>query len=200
MRSVEKDVQAALESLPPMPPRQLEPLFIILVGLPGTGKTHFSRLLEERLPVITIRTDEVRKALFKAPTYRPAESYWVYRVCHKLIEELLGQGVGVIFDATNLFERNRRQLYDIASRTGARLAVISIVAPEEEVRKRLEARQLSPEPWDLSDATWEVYQSMKGSVEPIRCPHYVVDTSQDLQSSVDRLVKELMQARQDKDS
>ena len=192
MRSMAHDLRVARQSLALMPPQQLEPPLVILSGLPGTGKTFFSHILEERLPIVAIRTDEIRKTLFQQPTYAPEESYWVYQVCHRLIEELLRQGVGVIFDATNLSERGREDLYAIAERTGARLVIVLVVAPEEVVRERLLGRHAGRrDSRDRSDATWEIYERMKSSVERIRRPHYVVDTSQNPQQVAERLAREL---------
>ncbi len=90
-------------------------------------------------------------------------------------------------DATNLAERHRRLLYDIAGRTGARLVLVHVVAPPEVVKTRLEARAAAA----ASDADWEVYRKLKLTAERIRRPHFTVDTSRDITPALDEIVREV---------
>ncbi len=94
-----------------------------------------------------------------------------------MIEELLGKGISVILDATNLYERQRRSLFGIARRTGAKFIIVRIKASADIVQQRLKDRARSSTGY--SDADWKVYQSMKSSVENIRLKHYTVDTTKD---------------------
>jgi hypothetical protein len=87
-------------------------------------------------------------------------------------------------------EMHRRPLYRIAERTGPPLAG-QVRADADVVRRRLAHRASSDNPWDRSDATLDVYESMRREAEPMRRKHLTVDTSADIGPAVDRIVGEL---------
>jgi len=151
--------------------------FIVVSGLPGTGKSYFSRQLTERMPLALLESDTLRQALFLPPSYCPQESIRLFKTCHQLIEQLLKQGVPLLLDAANLSERHRERLYNIVDHLKAKLILVRIEAPPKVVRQRLEARQDKAGREDKSEADWMVYQKMKPSAEIIHRNHYVVDTS-----------------------
>lgn len=171
------------------------PAFVVVSGLPGTGKSHFVGKLAMRLPFVILESDAVRKTLFPKPKYSQEESAYLFRVLHRLIEELLKKGIPTILDATNLVEKDRGYLYNIADRLEAKLVLVQVEAPPEVVRERLEARQQRLNPADKSDADWEVYQRMKATAEKISRKHYVVDTSRDITPVLDKVVREITRKR-----
>lgn len=185
------DVQRLIESLGQLPEPVVEPAFVVVSGLPGTGKTYFCSKLAARLPFIIVESDALRKILFPSPDYSPVESSRLFRACHLLIERLLEKGVPVILDATNLSEQYRERLYNIAERLNARLILVRVEAPPEFVRERLRARQEGKVSGSKSDAGWEVYQKMAPTVQKIRRNHYAVDTSRDITPVLDKIVREV---------
>ena len=185
------DVKRLTESLGQLPEPRVEPAFIVVSGLPGTGKSHFCSRLAERLPFVILESDALRKALFLSPSYSPQESSHLFRACHLLIERLLKKGTPLILDATNLSERYRERLYNIADHLDVKLILVRVEAPPEVVRERLKARQEGASPGNKSDADWEVYQRMKPSVQKIHRNHYAVDTSRDITPVLDKIVREV---------
>lgn len=185
------DVKKLRESLGPLPEAGGNPPFIVVSGLPGTGKSHFCRRLTERYPFSMLESDALRKVLFPSPTYSPQESGYLFQVCHQLMDELLGEGIPLIFDATNLSERHREHLYRIADRRRAHLILIRVEAPRAVARQRLEEREGGNGPVVHSEANWKVYQSMRGSLQPIRRPHLAVDTSREITPVIDRVLREV---------
>ncbi len=167
----------------------------MISGLPGTGKSFFARNLAKQLPFTIVESDAVRKNLFPVPKYTAAESASVFIMCHTLILELLKSGFPVIFDATNLNERNRQVLYHIGASSGARLFLVSVEAPSEVVNQRLQMRKASAYAGEMSDADWQVYLKLKGIAERIRRNHFVVDTSKDITLVIDRLVRAICKNR-----
>jgi hypothetical protein len=184
------DVQILKESLTDLPEPMVEPPFIVVSGLPGTGKSFFCRKLAERLPFSILESDAMRKLLFPSPSYTPKESARLFHACHRLIEELLGRGIPLILDATNLSERHRERLYRIADRVKARLIMVRVEAPSAVVRQRLEARVNAANPEDNSEADWRVYQRMKSAVQRIQRQHFAVDTSRDITPVIEKIVRE----------
>ncbi len=167
-----------------------QPVLVLLCGLPGSGKSYLARLLRPHLSATIVETDHVRRILFAQPRHTGPESAWVYAVCHALIAHLLAGSRSVIFDATNLIEHNREHLYRLADRAQAKLVVVRTVAPENVIRQRLAGRSQRPDPWDHSDADVAVYEKMRPSEEPIRRPHLAIDTTQDIQQAVRRILRE----------
>ena len=158
-------------------------------------RSHLARKLSRRYSIAVLESDSLRKALVKRPTYSQKESGRLFATCHALLEDLLSAGVPALLDATNLKEAHRRPLYRIAERTGARLLLVEVRADQDVVRERLARRATSDNHGDRSDATLDVYESMRREAEPIERPHLTVDTSVDIGPVVDRIVGELVHAR-----
>ena len=156
------------------------PRLLMLAGLPGAGKSFFAREVSSRCPFLTLESDRLRKHLVRQPQYTPDEHRRVFRACHRLLDELLGQGYPLIFDATNLTDRNRLPVYSIVRKRGVPFAVAVVTAPPEIVRQRLRDREagLDPETW--SDAGWDIHSRMAPAWQPVKRPHIFVDTSRDI--------------------
>jgi len=183
------DVRQLRESLQELPEPVVQPALILLSGLPGTGKSYLSRRLAEHVPLLILESDLLRKTLFSSPGYSAVESFRLFRAVYQLVEELLREGISLILDATNLAERFRERLYGVADRLGARMVLIKVEAPPELVKQRLEERAIDTE--NHSDADWAIYRMMSPAVERIRRNHYAVDTSRDISSVIDKVVKEV---------
>lgn len=185
---------ARLEAaLGPLPLPAASPVLVVISGLPGSGKSHFSRLLMQRVPLALIQSDGMRKTLFPSPIYSASESAQLFGVCHALIYRLLGKGVSVLFDATNLEESKREVLYHIAYQLGVALVLVYVKAPPEVIQQRLQKRAEEADTDGSSDADWAVYQKMRSREEPIKRSHMVVDTSRDLASALSRVARAIKQ-------
>jgi predicted kinase len=162
--------------------------------LPGTGKSHLAEALAERFPLIVLRSDEVRKALFDRPRYTSAENGHVYLTCYALIDSLLRDGYGIVFDATNLMKRGRSEARRLAAAAGAPFVLLVTVSPPEVVAERLRPRAAGRSATYSSDADWGVHEKLAGTMEAIsgdREPAVVVDTSLSLQPAFDAIDRAL---------
>jgi len=190
---VVSDVDRLSESLGELPEPMVEPAFIAVSGLPGTGKSYFCSKLAERLQFVILESDALRRALFSPPSYSSQESSRLFRAVHLLIERLLKKGVPLILDATNLSERYREHLYSIADRLNVKLILVCVEAPPQVVHERLKTRRENSE--GKSDADWSVYQRMKSSVQKICRNYYAVDTSRDITPIIGKIVREVNRRR-----
>ena len=163
----------------------------MLVGAPGTGKSRLGRRLGSTLEAQVVESDRVRKQLFAEPRYTGGEHAAVYGWCHTVLRSALAVGRSVIFDATNLEERTRRRVYDIAEQHGARLLIIWVTCPPPIVQQRLLRRRLTPDDEDLSDADWFVYLDLRRKAEPIRRPHLVVNSAVDYEPLIRQVLSRL---------
>jgi len=187
--TVVADVQKLKQGLGELPEPVANPVFVIVSGLPGTGKSHFSRKLAEQLPSVILESDTLRKRLYPSPTYSAQESHRLFNVCHRLIEELLDSGITAILDATNLVEQHRERLYLISQRLKVKQIIVRVEAPRNLVLKRLQGRSRGIDRGDNSDADSGVYQRMRARAERIRRNHFVVDTSRDITPVVNKIVR-----------
>jgi len=188
---INRDLSKLKESLGLLPEAVANPGFIVVSGLPGTGKTFFCKKLAEKQPFCIVESDALRKVLFPSPDYSPVESARLFTAIHGLIEWLLENGVPVILDATNLSEHNREYLYRISDRAGARLALVSVQAPPAVAYQRLQARKNGAIPDTKSDADWGIYSQMKSKAEKIQRNYFVVDTSREITPVIDKITHAL---------
>jgi len=193
---VQQDVGHLRTALGTLPPRVINPVLIVMTGLPGTGKSTFARLLAKRLPLVIVETDSLRTSLVLHPHYTRGENSRLFTACHKLIFELLDDGISVLFDATNLSKKNRSPLYEIAGTTNTKLILVRTTAPQHVVYARLYNRSHSQiHAQQLAD--WNVYRRMRSGVKPISENHVIVNTSKDIESALEIMVDKISRLLED---
>lgn len=96
---------------------------ILLIGLPGSGKTTLAQqLITQRPDYRLVSTDRIRAQLFgDEATQGPWLQVWreVQRQFQRSLTEMLqGQAFGVIYDATNAARKQRRRVVQLARGVG----------------------------------------------------------------------------------
>jgi hypothetical protein len=189
--TLDEDVATLESSLRGVPASRPTPSLVLVSGLPGSGKSYFSRELCSRYPLAHLDSDALRRALFPQPTHGGAENERLFAAVHALLESLLARGVSAVLDATSLKEEHRRPLYEIADKAGARLVIVQTEAPPDVARQRLEARAHGDNRRDASEATVAVYDRMAREMETIERPHMKVDTSKDIDPALTDVLEQL---------
>lgn len=182
-----EDVERILAALGRRLPRRRRPALVLIVGLPGTGKSSFAAQLAKRTSLVILESDTLRRLIFPNPRYSAAESGRLFAAVHAAIDRLLSQGTPCLLDATNITERHRQPLYDIADARGAKLVIVEVVAPRGVIYERLRGR--AREGAARSDADIFVYERMRPQREEISREHFVVDTAQDVTAAVEEVVR-----------
>jgi len=153
---------------------------IVVCGEPGVGKSRVAHVVSAYTDARLLSTDSIRKELFgQNPEYTKSESQAVYDEMFTRAMDALLQGRNAVLDATFMFERGRERAETIAERSSSEvdLSIIRVVADNSTVKQRIRERAESGE--SESDATVEVYQSIRDRFEPIEREHTVIDNSGD---------------------
>ncbi len=181
-----------LAGLGEAPPPSPGAFLVMTVGLPGSGKSMFSRRLGRATGAIVLESDAFRLLLFEPPAHSPPENAAVFRLLHAVARYLLGRGVSVIIDATSLTRSDRRPVFRLAETAKARVLIIRFDAPVDFIEARLGRRLVAPDPEDRSRAGIDVYGRMASREEEIGQPHWLVDTSDP--AAVERVFSEISAA------
>ena len=148
---------------------------VAIGGLSGTGKSTLAATLAPSLGARVLRSDVIRKRLFKvAPETRlPSSAYTsqvsrrVYQTLCRKAAEAVAAGYSVIIDAVSLKPSERQSFATVAEAAGVPFAGLWLEAPPGTMDRRLRARR-----HDASDASPEVLaqqlQQDPGTVEWVR--------------------------------
>jgi predicted kinase len=180
-------LRAEIATVPAMPHGR--PALIVVMGLPGVGKSHCARLLCGRLGAAHVASDELRSRLFVAPSYADEENRAVFGAATALIDSLLADGHRVVVDATNLVARNRAGTIAVARRRAIPVTFVRITASDEDTRARLASRRTARAAGDHSEADEPIYERMRAQpFEPPAEGFLVLVNGPGLAEEIDRIV------------
>jgi len=170
------------------------PCLLLNHGFSGAGKSHVSRLLLEKIPLIQIRSDVERKRLFETPAdrkvnhgigqdiYTPEATQRVYARLVELARQLLLAGFAVIVDAANLQQQQRNLFFELTRSLQIPCFILDYQAVPDLLRQRVTQRLRRAQ--DVSDATLEVLEHQLQTAESLsdeERPFVIkVDTSGDI--------------------
>lgn len=149
------------------------PMIIMVMGLPGSGKTYFARHLSERLGTPYVGSDQTRKEKHAMGKYSLKDRRNVYEEMLSRMEQHLTSGEPVILDATFYKEDLRLPFAILAKNKGIPLYKLWIEAPIEVIKERVSSRR------DDSDADFAVYQKLSADFEPPSMPYLKMMSGQD---------------------
>lgn len=128
-----------------------EPALILMHGLSGSGKSRIASGVIEHLDAIHIRSDIERKRLFGLPAdadstrvgdiYTPEATSQTYQCLLAQARAILTAGFHALVDATFLLEGQRRPFLELADLLGRPCSILSVHAPDAELKARLVRRR-----------------------------------------------------------
>jgi ribonuclease HI len=128
-------------------------LFMML-GYPGSGKSHFAKRLAHQLGAVRINSDAMRSSVFDEPSehYNAAGFRIVFGALDYAAHEILSVGHTVIYDANCNRRSERAKNVAIANEHNADVYVIWVQTPPEEAAHRAANRELGADQVQITQA------------------------------------------------
>jgi predicted kinase len=133
-------------------------MIIIVLGLPGSGKSYFASRFAKLIHTDYVNSDQVRKSMFPATSYAEREKASVYDEMLVRMREAISRHKDLVLDATFYKNDIRQKFIDEA---GGDVVLIEIEAEEEVIMKRLQQKRAD------SEADFEIYKQLKDLWEPL---------------------------------
>jgi predicted kinase len=112
------------------------PRFIILVGLPGSGKTTWRKTkVAQGYKGVVINPDDIRKSVFGA-YFDPKKEHDVWKYIYGKLRRTLLKGENICFDATNVKKKRRKALIRLGHEYNAYIEALYFKVPSEVALKR----------------------------------------------------------------
>jgi predicted kinase len=166
----------------------MEQVLIMVMGLPGVGKSYFAKALASRINGVHLNSDLVRKEMLKTPSYTREEKARVYDRMFELVCQHLEEGRVVVVDATFSRADSRKPYFEYIGNTRGVLKIIRITADEMVVTERLKVKR--PD----SDADYGIYQKIKAEFEEMDRPFLSLSsTALDLEQMIDQAMQYIRQ-------
>jgi len=148
-------------------------MIIVVLGLPGTGKSYFAERLSDRIGAVHLNSDRLRNALHARGKYTIDDKLHIYRVMAEKMDQALHQGKSVIIDAS-FYKQEMIDLFVTLSKDHALpIRFIKIEADESLVQERLQERRTD------SEADFQVYLKIKNEFDELHVPHLVIRSAAD---------------------
>ncbi len=185
------------------------PGLIITHGLSGSGKTAVTQSLLQQLGAVRVRSDIERKRLqHLAPQaksgsgvdsgiYIAAATHATYAELRRLADLILDASCVAIVDATFLRRWQRDSLRQLAAERNVPFVIVSCVAEDEELRRRLLQREHAGK--DASEATLAVLAHQLAIQEPLQSDELaaavIFDSAREATSGLRQRVSTALQAK-----
>jgi hypothetical protein len=140
-------------------------MIIVVLGLPGSGKSYFAEKLADRLEALYLNSDQTRDTLGARGKYSAEDKMIVYTAMAERATQALADGKRVVVDAT-FYQRSMVEMFQqLARQYLSPICFIRVEADEQLIRSRLS------NPRTYSEADFSVYKKIKEEFEPLSVPY-----------------------------
>lgn len=154
-------------------------MVIIIMGLPGSGKSYFAERLAGLLHATYMSSDRIRKSMIPNRTYSTKEKENVYDEMLRQMQLAIKEGRDFVLDGT-FYLNSLRQKFTRKALPDCTIVFIEIRADEPIIRQRLE------QPRSDSEADFKVYQFLKSQWEPLKEQHLLLYSNNE---NIDEMLK-----------
>lgn len=148
----------------------MQPMLLVITGLPATGKTTLARAYAERFGAVHLNSDQTRAELGLRGQYSPEAKQKVYEELHARVRRALSAGQEVVVDGVLPREALREPFRRAAAENGVECRWVHLQIRDDTARQRLSRSR--PD----SEATAEVYKKLRSEWEDIAEPHLSLQT------------------------
>lgn len=113
-----------------------QPVVMMIVGLPGSGKSFFAKKFSETFGAPIVSTDRIKYELFGQSTYNTEEQDLVDRLSDYQTEELLKSSRSFIIDGGCESKTARQKISTLAKKAGYGVLIIWVQTHEITAQKR----------------------------------------------------------------
>ena len=161
-------------------------MIVIVLGLPGSGKSYFASRLAEVIQADYINSDQVRKEMFSKRMYSEQEKGAVYNAMLEKMKSVVQLNKDLVIDAT-FHREDSRQLFIRQLRGKAKFFFIEITANPDLIRRRLKKER------PFSEADFDVYELTRHQWQPLSEPHLSLEsTDENIDYMLERAVNYLV--------
>jgi predicted kinase len=156
--------------------------FIIMVmGLPGSGKSYFAERLAKDLDATYLSSDRIRKDRSPENNYDVEAKRMVYQLLATRAEEAIKSSRKVVVDATFHLKEFRDIFTSLVEKLGCANYWVLVDADEALIKERV------GRPRKESEADFKVYQLLKGEYEAPHQPHLkLTSTDENLEEMLEK--------------
>ena len=148
-------------------------MLIMVMGLPGSGKSFFAKRFAEELGAEYISSDALRIEMGLRGKYLPEGKTVIYLKMAEKAKDLIKINKDVVLDATFFQKKYRELTYSIAEANRVPLYLILVQADESIIQQRLSV------PRKDSEADHSVYLKIKDQFEPIEKSFLLLESNND---------------------
>ena len=117
-----------------------KPYLILMVGLPGSGKSTIAELLKnEYEESVIVSTDTIREEVFKDVNNMDNNSE-VFKIAHERIKDSIKSGKTTIVDCCNISMKSRRPIIDIGKKLNCTICAYIVPTLIDECYRRNKSR------------------------------------------------------------
>ena len=117
-----------------------EPTFIMMIGLPCSGKTYKAKELAEQYNATIFSSDSLREELF-GDVNEQSRNRELFAELHKRIKDYLREGKSAIYDATNISYKRRMAFLSELKNIPCKKICLLMATPYEECLNRNAERE-----------------------------------------------------------
>lgn len=112
-----------------------KPFFIMMVGLPASGKSYYAEQFRNEYQAEIFSSDEIRKEILQDVNNQDKNGE-VFNVLHKRLKEHLSNGGNAIYDATNISYKRRMAFLNELKKIPCKKVCILIATPYKDCLKQ----------------------------------------------------------------